>query len=200
MSALTTKPPGKTRNAASTREKILDAARGCFSRRSYENVGLREIAAEAGVDAALVSRYFGGKDGLFEEVVKGAFHIDEHLPASGDPVAIGDFLVRHIMRDADDAHEVGGFDPLRLLLLAAANPETAAVVSAQFQREFVQPLSARLSGDDAEVRANVIASYVIGLAAARHLLHAPALDVTATERVVALAGEAIRHCVMPVDA
>ncbi|MEW6346221.1 MAG: TetR family transcriptional regulator [Paraburkholderia sp.] len=197
MSVLTTKSPPKTRNAASTREKILEAARECFSRRSYENVGLREIAAEAGVDAALVSRYFGGKEGLFEAVVAGAFHVDEHLPVSGGLAGVGEFLIRHIMRDSDD---VGGFDPLRLLLLAAANPETAAIVSTRFQEEFVKPLSARLSGDDAEIRANVIASYVIGLAAARHLLHAPGFGASAIERVVALAGGAIQHCVAPGDA
>ena len=36
------------RNAATTRQSILDAARRQFARDSYENVGVRDIAGEVG--------------------------------------------------------------------------------------------------------------------------------------------------------
>lgn len=49
-----------------TKEKLLDAARQLFWTRGYSNVSVRDITGAAGVDAALVSRYFGGKQGLFE--------------------------------------------------------------------------------------------------------------------------------------
>ena len=52
----------RTRNAAATRDSILTAARGRFLADSYEAVGLRDIAGDAGVDVALVGRYFGGKE------------------------------------------------------------------------------------------------------------------------------------------
>ncbi|MEO0371384.1 MAG: TetR family transcriptional regulator, partial [Pseudomonadota bacterium] len=46
-----------------TKEKLLGAARDLFWTRGYSNVSVRDITGAAGVDAALVSRYFGGKRG-----------------------------------------------------------------------------------------------------------------------------------------
>ena len=62
-----------------TRARILAAARIRFSSNNYESVGTRDIAADAGVDAALVNRYFGSKEKLFLEVIEGGFRVDEHL-------------------------------------------------------------------------------------------------------------------------
>ena len=64
-------PIARRRNAATTRQAILQAAHRCFLDESYDSVGLREIASAAGVDVALVSRYFGGKEQLFKEAQEG---------------------------------------------------------------------------------------------------------------------------------
>ena len=58
-------PGPRPRNAAATRTAILDAARERFAAESYDDVGMRDIARDVGVDAALISRYFGSKDDLF---------------------------------------------------------------------------------------------------------------------------------------
>src|SRR3546814_4650837 len=63
--------PARTRNAAATRHAILLAATGRFLQDSYECVGLRDIARDAGIDVALVSRYFGSKEELFAQVLRG---------------------------------------------------------------------------------------------------------------------------------
>ena len=63
------------KSAAATREKLLASARQRFLRESYDNVGLRDIAADAGVDVALVGRYFGSKEQLFTEVLRGGRRI-----------------------------------------------------------------------------------------------------------------------------
>jgi AcrR family transcriptional regulator len=180
-----------SRNAIDTRARILDAARISFSERSYENVGVREISRSAGVDAALVNRYFGNKEKLFAEVVLGAFDVEEHLPDSLD--SLGAFLVKGVMGDGEPEDE--GFNPLRLLILAAASPETAPVVSAQFHAEFVVPLAGRLGGRDSEMRAALIASYVIGLATMRHLLGSPVLASASQRKLAGLAAAAIQKCV-----
>jgi AcrR family transcriptional regulator len=179
------------RNAGDTRARILAAARARFSRDAYENVGTREIAAEAGVDAALVNRYFGGKEKLFGEAVAGAFRVEDHLPDSLS--ALGEHLVHLVMNKPDSAGE--GFDPLRLLLRASGSPATAALVSARFHAEFVQPLGKLLRGRDAELRAALIASYVIGLATMKHALGSPVLGPGAQRRTAALVGVAIQACV-----
>lgn len=189
---LTPKPASPSRNALQTRQRILDAARRCFSSKSYENVGMREIAGEAGVDAALVSRYFGSKDQLFEHVIQDAFNVDEHLPAKLED--IGAFLVGQVLNDKSEADN-DGFNPLRLLLLAAASPETSSVVSNRFQQEFVHPLALRLGGKNARARAALIASYIIGIATMRHLLDSPDLNLSLQDEPASLVVAAIQSCV-----
>lgn len=180
------------RNAAETRQRILDAARGCFSHRSYENVGIREIASEAGVDSALVNRYFGNKESLFAEVVQGAFDIEEHLPLQ--LADVGKFLVEQVLEDEVDT-DIGSFNALKLLLLAAASPETASVVSDRFHVEFVQQLAKKLKGKDVLVRAALVASYVIGLATMRHLLKSQAFSKASRSHAVSQVSTAIQACI-----
>ena len=62
-------PSPRKRNAAATRAAMLDAAVCRFARDGYDGASVRDIAADAGVDAALVNRYFGGKEELFNEVL-----------------------------------------------------------------------------------------------------------------------------------
>lgn len=188
----TPKSETPSRNAAQTRQRILDAARRCFSSKSYENVGIREIAKASGVDAALVSRYFGSKDQLFEHVIQGAFNVEEHLPENLED--IGAFLVGQVLNDTPEADD-DGFNPLRLLILAAASPETSAVVSKRFKLEFVQPLALKLGGRNADARATLIASYVIGIATMRHLLDSPDLNLSVQDESVSLIAAAIQACV-----
>ena len=188
----TPKSETPSRNAPQTRQRILDAARRCFSSKSYENVGLREIARESGVDAALVSRYFGSKDQLFAHVIENAFNVEEHLPENLED--IGTFLVGQVLNDTPEADD-DGFNPLRLLILAAASPETSAVVSDRFNLEFVQPLAMKLGGRNANARAALIAAYVIGIATMRHLLDSPDLNLSLQDESVSLVVGAIQACV-----
>src|SRR5690349_10339198 len=58
-------PAARARNADATRADILSAARARFGTDGYERTTLRAVAADVGVDAALVIRYFGSKQDLF---------------------------------------------------------------------------------------------------------------------------------------
>ena len=49
-----------------TRNLLKDHARRLFWSKGFSNVSVREIATAAGVDVALIARYFGSKLGLFE--------------------------------------------------------------------------------------------------------------------------------------
>ena len=69
----------RPRNAAATREAILDSAIRNFARAGYDGVGVREIAGDAGVTAMLVNRYFGSKEQLFIEAVEVSFAPDRPL-------------------------------------------------------------------------------------------------------------------------
>src|ERR1700761_2380065 len=68
--------PPRRRDAEATRAAILEAAKVQFAASGYDRAALRDIAAEAGADVALIKRYFGGKEGLFTEALKASIHND----------------------------------------------------------------------------------------------------------------------------
>ena len=84
--------PRRRRDAAATREAILEAATRRFATQGYGSAGVREIAADAGVTAALVNRYFGSKEGLFAEAIRRALDMGHLLQGQREDLA--DHLAR----------------------------------------------------------------------------------------------------------
>jgi AcrR family transcriptional regulator len=56
---------GRSRDAAASKDALLQAARALFGQRGFEGTTIREIGERAGVDAALIARYFGSKADLY---------------------------------------------------------------------------------------------------------------------------------------
>jgi AcrR family transcriptional regulator len=56
-------------HTAGTRERLLEAASSLFSENGYAATGTRAIAARATCNVALISHYFGSKEGLLREVI-----------------------------------------------------------------------------------------------------------------------------------
>ena len=69
--------PRKERNAAATKQRILDAGEREFAARGFAGARLREIADAAGVQPALIHHYFTDKQGLYRAVLDRAL-----LPSS----------------------------------------------------------------------------------------------------------------------
>jgi AcrR family transcriptional regulator len=69
MSSEISKRSGRRPGPTTTREAIAEAARRQFAELGYDRTTMRGIASEAGVDAALVVRFYGSKDGLFRDVM-----------------------------------------------------------------------------------------------------------------------------------
>jgi TetR/AcrR family transcriptional regulator len=53
------------------RDKLMVAAKDLFLRYGYRAVSSRQIATAAGANVAMIRYYFGGKPGLYKEVVNG---------------------------------------------------------------------------------------------------------------------------------
>ncbi|MEK6439743.1 TetR/AcrR family transcriptional regulator [Pseudonocardia sp. T1-2H] len=102
-------PPGRRRGrragGADTREALLAAARSEFAERGYEGATVRRIADRAGVDAAMVNHWFGGKDALFtaslDLPVDPEAIMAQVLP--GDPEQIGERIVAMFLQVWDGA-------------------------------------------------------------------------------------------------
>jgi AcrR family transcriptional regulator len=70
----------------STEEKIKQAARKLFTEKGFDAVKTRDIAAEAGINLALLNYYFRGKDKLYEIVMFENMHqfLEGLIPVLGD--------------------------------------------------------------------------------------------------------------------
>jgi TetR/AcrR family transcriptional regulator len=61
---------GNPEEEISSRERILNSAEHLFAERGYNGVSIRDISTKAEVNSALISYYFGGKSGLYKDVLK----------------------------------------------------------------------------------------------------------------------------------
>ncbi|MEQ1954963.1 TetR family transcriptional regulator [Mesorhizobium yinganensis] len=177
-----------TRDAQATRERLATAARMLFSRQGFERTTVRDIAAEAGVNPALINRYFGGKEQLFAEAVS----IDLEFPdLSGvDRDRIGRTLAAHFFtrwegNDDDDLLRV-------LIRTAATNGEAAARIRAILTDQVTAMVTHVAGSDRARERACLIATQILGLAYARNVLGLSNEDV-APETAVAMIGGTIQR-------
>jgi len=174
------------RNAAATRQAILEAAKTCFMHEGYEQVGVREIAARAGVDPALVNRYFGSKEGLFSEAVASKFDLSHLL--DGDRANLGERLARYVLQKQSTRAD---YDPLVALLRSSSSDVCSGMLRNAILEGFVRPLATRLEGPDALLRAELVGSTLLGLLVHRTVIGgAEAAD---NERMLALVAPALQR-------
>ena len=175
-----TGPPGfiRGRNAAATRAAILAAARRRFANEGYDGASLREIAGDAGIDAALVSRYFGSKEDLFGEVICAGGPPEELL--RGDPSEFGSRVARELIMNPSDG---GKLAKLLIMLRSASSPTAAEVLRRNSDQIFYGPFEAWLGGDDRAVRVRAAASLIMGFAVARAIDDTYGLDEDQRERL-----------------
>lgn len=144
------------RSGETTREAIWSAARRLFSDRGYAGTPVRDIAGEAGVDAALVIRHFGSKELLFLETMQ----LDiEHGDVMAGPLdTLGERLIERLLRTEEQTRSI-----FVALVQAGASDGVSSRLREAHEAQFVAPLQQRLDGPDAELRARLAASVVGGL-------------------------------------
>jgi AcrR family transcriptional regulator len=172
-------PEPRRRNAASTRQAILDAAVAAFCRQGYDGVGVREIAADAGVTAMLVNRYFGSKEGLFEEVVEVVLAPPYVVPETLENL-VRLTVEALVARSAPAANDQ---NPFQLTLLSAHNPRAAEIIRAAMLRHVVARLAHLLPGDLAQERGEILLSVVMGIWMMRKVIATPGLVAIPDERL-----------------
>jgi AcrR family transcriptional regulator len=196
--------PGRRAGESRTREAILGAARRRFGEQGYDGATIRGIAADAGVNPALVHHFYGTKERLFAAAMKLPVVPSEMLTlalgAERDRLGeefggrIGEILIGVLLRAWDLVDVRTAF--LGLLRSAATGEQGALML-----REFVaSTIIASLSqvaglGDDAEgrYRATLVASQVIGLGFARYVLGLEPLASATTEDLVAAIGPTVQR-------
>ena len=163
-----------------SRRAILGAARATFAARGYEQTTIRAVAAQAGVDASMVMRYFGSKAGLFTAAVTMDLQVLDlgSVPASRR----GELLVRHFISRWEDPARG---DELSALMRTAVTSETVAEqLQAVLSQLITEPI-AELGDEQAPERGTFIAAQLLGLALCRYILRFEPLAALPVDEVVA---------------
>ncbi len=169
---------GGRRRSEETRGCILDHARVAFNQRPYSEVSLKEIAAEAGVSAPLIIKYFGTKENLYEAQLD--FSAVAERIAGMDFDCLGTALLRVVIEAPEDSPN----SLIRKLADAGGNRRIVSTLGQVFRSQVVSPVLQRVyaeadeltragHGDDvsdAEMRAEAAISMLIGVAMMRRLI------------------------------
>lgn len=154
----------RPRNAEATRAAILTAARERFARESYDDVGMRDIAGDVGVDAALVSRYFGSKEDLFTSVLDSCENGAELM--EGDRADFGRRVAHEAIYEAKSESKLKG---LLVLLRSVGSTKAMELVQRTGNERFFNPFAEWVGGPDGAVRARLAAAFVMGMAVSREI-------------------------------
>ena len=188
-SAMPRKSAPRARDADSTKAAILTAARERFAVGGYERGTIRAIAAQAGIDPALVMRYFGNKEKLFLAAADFQLRLPDlsALPRE----RLGAALVAHFLDRWEED------DTFVALLRAAITHEAAAKRVRTVLARQVAPMIASWSGDPtrAGLRAGLVASQILGMALCRYVLRLPPAVAMTRAEVVAWLGPTLQRYV-----
>ncbi|MFB7597402.1 TetR/AcrR family transcriptional regulator [Streptomyces sp. NPDC056160] len=163
-----------TRNAAATRQRILEHAQRRLAQQGYAATTVKGVADAAGVSPNLITRYFGGKDGLFLAATQVEIPVADSF--DGDRSTLGARLAASIVRRWFGAPGEAGEDPLLVLQRASGErPEAAEALASFLDTNSLEPLhrylrASGLEDADARSRAAAIDAFVLGVSTRRRVL------------------------------
>ena len=184
---------GRRPGGVDTRGEVLAAARTEFAEVGYDKASVRGIARAAGVDPALVHHYFGSKEQLFVAAMQLPVVPADVLPQvfAGGVDGVGERLVRLFLSVYGDPVTR---EPVLVLLRSAMSHDKAAAMLRGFVTQAViGRVAAAIDAPDAELRASVAASHLIGIVVLRHVVGVPALVAADDDDIVALVGPTVQR-------
>lgn len=174
--------PGPSR----TRELILEVARSAFAERGFDTVTVRQIAAAAEVDPAMISHHFGSKAALFRAALNLPLDPAAEIAAvlEGPSEELADRLLTRLLTVWDSPAGEGSIAAVRTAL---QRDDTAGLVRDLALSQVLGPLMTVMPGDEGQRRwrASLVASQVVGLIVARYVVRLPPLAAAAHPDVVA---------------
>ncbi len=174
----------RPRNAGATRDALLDTARELFAERGYDRTTLRDLGTRAGVDPALIARYFGSKEGLYRSVL-----VSEAAPAAveGGPRGVAELLTG-LWEQGPPGPAVQG------LVRTDTDPELHAAAAERLEQRLLGPLTEQLAAagtQEPRLRAELVLALLVGAGMARATGSLPALAGASREELLALLGPAL---------
>jgi AcrR family transcriptional regulator len=169
------------------------AAARCFAAAGYDATSVRQVAADAGVDPALVRRFFGGKEQLFTEVAAALIDPAGALAAvaDGPPEAVGERLLRYFLTSLGDVQQPGPF--LGLIRSAVTSEHAASLMRGFLAERVLGEIAATLRADRPELRAALVASQLVGLAVARYAVGLAPLTAADPDELARWVAPVVQH-------
>jgi AcrR family transcriptional regulator len=184
---------GRRPGAEDTRGRILESARAAFAERGFDGATVRDVAARAAVDPALVHHYFATKQRLFVEAMELPVDFATAVPMllDGPPDGVGERFVRFVLElwDRPDVRPLW----LGLIRSATTDPMAAAMMRRLLEHGPLLALANALDRPDAALRASLAGSQFIGLILARYVVEVEPLASLDRERLVRTTGRTIQH-------
>lgn len=184
---------GRRTGEPTRRQDILAAGAAAFADYGYDRATIRDIAARAAVDPALVIHYFGSKEALFAEVLQlPVSPCEVFLRASAaDPGSIGVTVVRAFLEAWEPPEQRAR---LTAMLRSATTNETAMrILRDLLVREVVAPMSDVLGATDGGLRAALVGSQLVGLALLRYIGAIEPLASASIDELVAAVGPTVQR-------
>jgi AcrR family transcriptional regulator len=157
-------PAVRARDAAASKDALLRSAQALFGQQGFEGTTIREVGDRAGVDAALIARYFGSKADLYIAAV--AAEDTEGAPSEYDGLEqMADVMVAR-------ADRRGPGPILQAIVRSDTAPEIHMAALDRVARRLVDPLVATTKEqglDRPELRAQLAVSALFGISLARSL-------------------------------
>jgi AcrR family transcriptional regulator len=187
----TVRQAGRRPGATATREEILAAARRLFAAKGYDGTTIRGIAAEAGVNPALVHHFFGAKQQVFVTALDIPIVPADVLQTVilGPREEVGQRLVRVFLAMWDDPTARTSF--LALLRSATVNEQAAAMF-----RQFIDAVVLRRLAATLHVpkeRLIAAAAQMVGLAILRYVVRVEPIASSDNDAIVLLVGPVIQR-------
>ena len=184
---------GPRADVEDTRAAVLEAARSRFAEYGYDGTKLRDVAADADVDVALVSYHFRNKEGLFAAAMALAVNPAEivaQLIEHGTD-GLGERLLRQFMTFWESP---GSRSPMLALVRSAASHEASAMLLRGFlERELLGRLARAIDAPQPELRAALAGSQLMGLVMARYVVRLGAIAEAEPETLVAALGPTLQR-------
>jgi AcrR family transcriptional regulator len=184
---------GRRPGANATRQTILDAARARFAADGFTATTIRKIAADAGVDTALVMQFFGSKDELFGTIMSVPPAALTRMSDAwlGPEDGIGERVARAFLDVFENDPEASA--PLLAMLRGAIAHDQAATRLREFiETRLMIGAAARLRHDDTRLRVGMAAAMLVGVIIARSVVRVPAVADASFESVVATAAGSLQ--------
>ncbi len=180
-----------------TRDALLSVARDIIDRRGYVGLSMKTAAAAAGITPEVARRYYENRDALLAAALKlpsDPMHAIPTLVAPGLE-GMGERIVRYsldILKDPQSREDL-----ISLAKTGVTAGQATSGVQELLETAVVDRMAGIIGVPDARMRANLVTSYLIGIATTRYAMRLEPIASASEEDVVRMVAPVVQDLLDP---